>query len=720
MKSGEQVRIRWGRMWVPMAVILIGGLIVYSNTFKSPFVLDDIHTIVEEEARRTLYFSIDRWFGTRALPIFSFDLNYYFNGLNVSGYHAVNIGIHLISSISVFWLAYELSAAIYKTKVFKLKRWRFTNHLFLAQMAGLLFALHPIQTQAVTYIVQRLASMATMFYVLALWFYVRFRVSHTKRDRQIWGGLSLATTLAAMHSKEIAATLPVAVLFIEVMFFIRRLKETRKGKEGRNWRAAAKSSLVVIPWLITIIVIPAYMLEVRDLFLRVESEPSSMAGDTILDKVNPRKIATVSAETTKISRKTYLLTQVNAIRTYWRLIVWPSGQNIDHDYPLTLTFKNKETLLSLLLHITLLSGAAIAGIKGRRLLGFGILFFYLAMLPESSIIPIIDVFFEHRLYLPMVGAVLAAADVGQWIMERLAGKGKHGEGAWMITLICLALIVTLGGLTFARNRIWKDEVTLWSDAQAKSPNKARPHNNLGKAYLDRRMFDKAEELYKRELEIDAKSVSAHNNLGSIYGVQGKYEEAISEINKALEIKPDHDAAFNNLGNVLMMQEKLTEAEEAYNKSIGLNTKDAGVYRNLGDVLAKQGKYEQAAEAYKKAVEMVPTQALWHSKLGAAYGALRRTKEAKAELEKAIQLDPKMASAYGNMGNVLAEAGDYQEAARAYIVYLQLNPKDTAVMSNLAKVFMRLDNQQKAQEIWQAVLEIEPGNEEAKKYLNKSQ
>lgn len=717
MKPENEIRIRWTRLWLPILLIVFGVLIVYSNTWRSPFVFDDIHSIVEEEARRTLYFTVGRMFGSRSLTTFTFDLNYYFNGLNVGGYHAVNIGIHIISSIGVFWLAYWLSVKAYKTKIIELGQVKISNHLFLAEMAGLFFALHPIQTQSVTYIVQRLASMAAMFYVLALWAYVKFRLSLDARSQKIWAGLSLAATIAAMHSKETAITLPIIILLIEIMFFTSRVKRTKRWRLKLDWRSLARRIPLLTPWLITILIIPAYSLEVRELFWRVEGDSNLIAGETFLDKVNLGRIANVSAETKQISRRTYLLTQINVVRTYVRLVAWPKGQNIDHDYPLTLRMADKATIASVLLHIGMVLMALVLWKKGRRIAALGIIFFYVALLPESSFIPITDVMFEHRLYLPMVGVALVIGDLGQLCLETWSGIRRRVWAEVAVIGISVVLICILAGVTYVRNRTWKDEISIWTDSTQKSPNKARPHNNLAKGYLDRQMFDRAEELYKRELEIDPNSVSGHNNLGSIYGVKGKYEEAIKEIQQALDKNPDHDAAYNNLGNVLMLQGKLVEAEEAYEKSIALNTKDAGVYRNLGDVLAKQGKFQDAVGVYQQAVNMVPDQPLWHSKLGAALGALRRTKEAKSELEIAIKLNPQLANAYSNLGNVLADEGDYNGAARAYATYLQLAPNDTAVMNNLAKIFMRLGNNEKAQQIWQAILKIDPNNAEARNFLN---
>jgi protein O-mannosyl-transferase len=716
MLNKENVNLRWRRAWVPLLMVLVLGLLVYSNTWKSPFVFDDIHTIVEQEARRTLDFSIERWFGTRTLPVFTLDLNYYMGELNVIGYHAFNIGVHLVSSMAMFWLSYLLSSVVYKTRVVRVGKLEISNHLFFAMVVSMFFVAHPIQTQAITYIVQRLASIAAMFYILALLFYVKFRLSTETTYMKIWGGLSIAASLAAMHSKEIAVTLPVAIVMMELFFFVPINNDRSWWKFKIDWRQAVKRIPYLLPWIITIIVIPAYMLEIKELVFKPELTSENVSQATLKDKVSLRRITNVSAETVEIPRDTYLLTEINVVRKYWQLIIWPAGQNLDHDVRLVTNLRNWPTAASLLLHVSLLLSSLVLFIKGRRMFAYGLCFFYLAILPESSIIPIIDVMFEHRLYLPMLGVALIFGDLGQILLK--IKKLRIKDTDWLVVILVSCVLMALAVTAFNRNGVWKDEVTLWTDSTTKSPNKARPYNNLGKAYLDKRMFDKAEELYLREVEIDPDSVSGHNNLGSIYGVLGRYEEALAEINRAIELRPDHDAAFNNLGNIYMLQTEYDQAEQAYQTSIELNSRDAGVWRNLGDVLARQEKYTEAVEAYRQAINLVPGKALWHSKLGAALGAIGNSEEAKTELLIAIKLDAKQFNAYSNLGNVYATEGNFDEAAKAYVTYLQATPTDTGVMNNLAKVFIQKGMNQKALEVFNQVIKIDPENAEAILYIDK--
>jgi len=716
MAGGDIVRMRLKMVWLPVLLLVVLTILVYSNTLQSPFVFDDIHMIVEEEERRTLDFSIERWFGTRTIPVYSFDLNYYFNQLDVKAYHVVNIGIHVISSLAIFWFGYWLSTVVYNIRIIEVGKLKITNHLWFAILVGSIYALHPIQTQAVTYVVQRLASMAAMFYILSLLCYVKFRLTEDANGLRWWGWLSIAAGIAAMHSKETAITLPVAVLLLELFFFVPRASKPGWWKFKIQWRYFWGRFKKILPWLLLILIIPAYMLEVKELVFG-QDIPEHVEPDKFLDKVNIDRIGDVSAETQEIPRSTYLMTQINVVRTYWRLVVWPTGQNLDHDYPLFTSVLNRTSLMSIGLHGGIWLLALILFWRERRVSAFGIIFFYLALLPESSVIPIIDVIFEHRLYLPMIGIVLIMGDVGQMLMGTVGRwKWKKFNGAVVVVLVAVVLVGSLAVATYRRNAVWQDETTLWTDAVSKSPDKARPHNNLGKAYLDKRMFDKAEELYLKELELDPESVSGHNNLGSIYGVQGRHEEAIREISRAIELREDHDAAYNNLGNVYMLRGELAEAEGAYRTSIDLNAMDAGVWRNLGDILVKQEKYKEAVEAYRKAVELRPGKALWHSKLGAALGATGQNEEAKEQIREALRLDPTLAVAYSNLGNALATEGSFEEAATAYATYLQLKPGDVGVMNNMARVMAQMGLNQQAKQVWLTVLEIDPENENAKKYL----
>ena len=523
-----------------LALIAVVGLVIYSNTFNSPFVFDDIGAIVNNPDRRQLDLSLANWFGKRAIPYLTLDLNYYLGELNLFGYHLVNIAIHVITAWGVGGLTYCLSKAVHKTSTWQIGRVTVENHQGLALAAGLLFVAHPIQTQAVTYIIQRLASLATLFYVGALFFYAKFRLAKN-RWGWLWAALSLVSTWLAMNSKEIAITLPVAIAGLEGFFFSRR------------WFLFLRRIPKLLPWLIMIVVIPMYMTNIfsglwseKEFFNEQNTEPIRKLGGGLGLVEEWKEEATVkeaiqvlmpsTAETDDISRKDYLLTEFNVIRTYIRLLVLPIRQNLDYDYPISSSLFEVRTMLSLLFLLTVLGGAVVTFFKGLRMAAGGIFFFFLALSVESSFFPIKDVIFEHRLYLPMVGFVLFAAGLGQWVIARWGDKKQTLR---IVVGTAGVVLIVLMGATYARNRVWSSEISLWEDIAEKSPGKSRPHNDLGRGYLREGRLEEAAEEYRKELEIDPMSSSAHNNLGSIYGQWGKFSEAKEHILKAIEINPNH-------------------------------------------------------------------------------------------------------------------------------------------------------------------------------------
>jgi hypothetical protein len=422
-------------------------------------VFDDIGAIVNDPGQHIIKWTRGYMLRTRVLPYLTFDLNYRFGRLNTVGYHIVNIIIHLTNAIVVFFLGYYLSRKALKTTVFKVCNYFVTNHWLMGLLMGLLFAVHPIQTQGVTYVVQRLASMTTLFYLLALLGYVKYRLSVSKWG-VIWALLSILTAVMAMHSKEIAVTIPAAIVMIEIFFFKFTLRRIPK----------------LLPWLLLVFIIPSYLSPYSELRLIM---PWLGEGDSNL--VNSAVgFWDSSTETDTISRSDYFFTQLNVVRTYTRLLWLPIGQNLDYDYPLSNSLFELKTVLSLLEHLFFIGLAVWLFVKKRKFISFGILFFYLALSVESSFFPIKDIIFEHRLYLPMFGFVMIVGGLMQWLLEVFKDK-RVGQvkGTDIVLSVLALLLVVLAVSTYLRNSVWETETTLWTDIVTKSPDKPRPHNNLG-------------------------------------------------------------------------------------------------------------------------------------------------------------------------------------------------------------------------------------------------
>lgn len=384
--------------------IIILGTIIYSNTFDASWHFDDHSAIVENYGIRDLKGTVQSG-GSRWVGFITFALNYHFGKLDVFGYHLVNIGIHLISAILVYFLVF-LTLKTPCLKDTKISRYT----VFLSLASGLIFVAHPIQTQAVTYIVQRFTSLATLFYLLSLVFFIKARLYHLVGKKfyslshlGYYVG-SLVAAFLAMKTKEITITLPAIILLYEFCFFSPSLK------------ALIKKIVYLIPFLLAFFIIPLSSYGIRLL---------GISGGTFIGIAEVGDvIGDATQETTAISRTDYLLTQFNVIVTYIRLLFFPVNQNLDYDYPISHTLFEFPTFLSFLF----LASIVIFGVwmfRKSRLISFGIFWFFITLSVESSIIPIRDVIFEHRVYLPSVGFVISLTVAVYQMMEQIKTKPQR-------------------------------------------------------------------------------------------------------------------------------------------------------------------------------------------------------------------------------------------------------------------------------------------------------
>jgi len=379
-----------------LAVLLLLSLLaalIYSNTFSIPFQFDDADNIVQNPQVKDLanFFDLS---GSRYVGFLSFALNYSVGGLQVFGYHLVNLIIHIVNGFLVYSLVLLLFKAESQHSPLTTHDTQLTMVPWIALAAAMLFVVHPIQTQAVTYIVQRFASLVALFYLLTVVCYLKWRLASSEAQRRsLWYWGAVLFTVLAMKTKENSFTLPFMILLVEAVFF--------RSATRRRW-------IALIPFLLTLPIIPL-------------SHPGAMGEGE----------AGFAQGTAEISRSDYLFTQFRVIVTYIRLLFLPIGQNLDYDYPIYHSILEPVVVLSFLFLLSIFVLSLFVIFDSRptaqnshlRLMGFGIVWFFLTMSIESSIIPLKDVIFEHRLYLPSVGFFMALS-----IGVMMGGKWLQGRG----------------------------------------------------------------------------------------------------------------------------------------------------------------------------------------------------------------------------------------------------------------------------------------------------
>ncbi|MBF0317953.1 MAG: tetratricopeptide repeat protein [Nitrospirae bacterium] len=619
-----------------LALIIVVAVLAYSNTLHGPFVFDDTHNIVENQMVKDLRYFTDPHavdnstadkvmkdsVKSRLFGFLSLALNYGLGGLDVRGYHVFNITVHVVNGLLVYRLILlTLTAPCLVTGTEG--NGPATRRDSIALLCALVFVAHPVQTAAVTYVIQRFASQATLFYLLSLVLYIRSRLTKSTLTRYATYPLSILSALIAMKTKEITFTLPVIIALYEFFFLSGKLR-TRL--------------VYLVPVALTMLVVP----------MAHVGEVDSVSGLSRLDE--GMRVTGYKG----IPRWQYLITQLRVIVTYIRLLLLPVNQNIDYDYPVYNTLFAPEVMASFLFLLTVFAAGIYLyrlslgyetehGLR-LRLMSFGVIWFFVTLSVESSIIPIMDVIFEHRLYLPSVGFIVALTTGCVIARDGFFGKTRGVEA----TLAAFAIVTLLSVATYKRNYVWQDEVRLWEDTAQKSPNKVRPHNSLGSVYMRMGRFDDAIREYQIALAINPGYAETYFNIGSVYAATGRLEEAVRAYKAAVESDARYVDAYNNLGVVYDRQGRLEDAIAQYAIALRLAPNSAEVHNNVGKAYEGQGRYEEAVYEFKAALRLRPDYPMAHNNLGNVYFKQGRFNEAASEYVAALELDPGFSLARQNL------------------------------------------------------------------------
>lgn len=646
-------------------LLLLGLIIIiaYSRTFQVPFVFDDFHSIVDKSRIRDFFsfLSPNALTYPRPLTDLTFALNYRIGGLEILGFHIVNTLIHIFNA----WLVYMISMVLF-TRLGSndllsedKKSSEGSNFPIIAAFAAaLFFALHPMQTQAVTYIVQRYTSLSAFFSLLCIWLFLqaRLRMEETNQPCQskifdpvviLFMCTSLVCAVSAFLSKQTAAMLPGLIILLELILFKKSLF------------ARKRAALTIIPILFLFIFFVAYSSGA----LRGEISLSSLLED----------VGVKTMETRDISRWTYLITQFSVIVLYIRMIVLPYGQNIDHMYPFTEYFWNVQTLFSigLILGIIVL---AFYAYRKKPLITLAVGWFFIALSVESSIIPIRDAMFEHRMYLPMFGPALIFGLMIFYAAEKINKKA-------FVWLLAGCLILILGITTVVRNEVWRDPVKLWKDSIQKNPYNFRAWTNLGQVQLAKNDIPAAEKSFRYSLKLRSQNSQAMGNLGIALARQGKFKEAIPYLKRALETMPE---SFD-------------------------------FHYNLGVTYGVSGKYDEAIEHYRKALKIRPDHLLSLMNLSVELGRINSFDEAEKVLSRALEISPDNVDLLINLGIIQFNLGHHDDALEKMLRAEKIKPDSSEIMTNLGIIHYRMGNSKEALQYLGKAVQLDPANSNAKAY-----
>ncbi|MCP3175627.1 tetratricopeptide repeat protein [Desulfuromonas sp. KJ2020] len=600
--------------------ICLLGILIYAHTLQVPWYMDDVRAIVEN---RTIHQLSEAWedlFSGRGFANLTFAFNYHYGGTKVVGYHIVNIVIHLVTSCLVFLLFKRV----------------FPSRYLLALGGALIFVAHPLQTQAVTYIVQRMTSLAALFFFLALYLYVRARENTDHKESRHWVfyGSAIVCGVLAVFFKQNTAVLPVAIILFDRYF----LAEERRLSWSRQFWYVAPFAIAPIGLAVTSLLLPA-----------LSGEGIANVGG-MPDLVHLRHLSPLN----------YLATEFSVIWLYLRLLFVPYGQALDYDIPIVATVWEAKTLIAALGVVALLATAAYMR-KRLPYLSAGILWFFLGLAVESTIIPL-DPVFEHRLYIPMFGFALV-------VMAALARL--PGRGAWVGTFL---LVAALSVLTWQRNDLWNDPAAFYEDNLRRAPRSERVHLDLANVYRKQGRLEEAQQLYERALEINPDYVLLHINLSMVYAAQKQHKKAVQILLEGVRRNPSHFKLYNNLGVLYNFQGKYAEAAAYLQKGLMLEPYNATVYFNLALAYERLGRLEDAIYHYRRSLELDRSDPMTYFNLGVALNKKGELKEALQAFLVAAQLNPNHAGTLYNVGLTYLDLRDVASALNLLPRLSVLNPE----------------------------------------------
>ena len=642
---------------LPYFLMTILVCLTYGNTLQHSFHFDDIPSILEKPWIRGLDKIPDFIFSysQRPLVILSFNINYAISEFEEWSYHVFNILFHLL----VVVLVYRLGKLIV-SRMTRNTTSRINTFSQMPLIAALIFALHPLNTQAVTYISSRSSIMATIFYLAAIILFFEGYYKKNIKPCYLCIAFAFICFVSGLLCKLIIITLP-AIWFAFHYYFIS--EQNIKIWITRQWKYVLTTGvLLVLPILI-------YVKVSGSLLLR-----ASVVDMTVLD---------------------YFRTQIGVLPfEYIRKMIFPFNLTIEPNFPLVSHWTSfiaisGVLILGILLTAWIKFSFAKEYYKKYSPEAFGLFWVIITLSPTSSFIPLLDTAAEHRTYLPLVGFSIAFASIliriSYFFIESINNKKKISVLTTLsIVLILLSFLIT----TRERNKVWKDEVSLWADAKQKAPYHIRPYNNLGEAYDKLGKYELAISEFETALRLNPDYFYALSNLGNIYGKKKNYAQAILYTKQALQKKPDYAPGHYNLAKALHMTGNPGEAMESYKSAIKYNPYFEEAFFNLGFLALELKQLTVAVSNFENFLKMQPTHPKAHFGIGTVYAMMGKKEEAKSHYESAIIYDPEFISPYINLANLSMSVGEIKTAKKLLLTVLLKKPNLAGVHKNLGLILLQ--------------------------------
>ncbi len=652
----------------PLAIVALGWAL-YANSLAIPFLFDDYLEIETNPAVREVQPLGSYVTRLRGLTQLTFALNVRAGGFAVTGFHVVNVAVHVANALLVWALVlWTLRRPIFAGRYGARAPW-------LATLVALVFVAHPLQTMVASYLSQRAEGLGGFFYLLALLSAAVGLAAAAALPRAAWLTAALLCALFGIVSKEIVATVPIAVALYWQCFLA--------GERRLSWaRRLAALALLALPLAYGLVLARTYLF------------PSAGAPDVL---AGPRAwlfIPTAGFGLSGVTPWQYLLTQFGVVTWYLRLFALPSGQVFDYGWPLVDGLWRADVLAPLAFLLAVLAAAVLA-YRRYRLASFCLGFVFITLAPTSTIIPLRDAAFEHRMYLPVIGlawlVVVGADDLLTWLAARGAAAPRQLRAAG--AALALLWVALLGTATVRRNAVFADPFARAEDNARQAPDHWRAQYQYGDALLKRERADEALAAFETAVRLNGDQGSARIALGGQYLRRQRYTDAVRVLEPAVE-HPEESvvaAALQNLGSAYQGTGELDRAADALLRAIAIKPAWATLRRQLAELYVRKKYWLGAARFYNEAIELSPRlrAALARPAADANFRAGVQLEGEGAfpfaikRFEVALDLEPGLTPARRRLAYTAARAGDWSLARTTLERLAREQPGDAWVNASLA-------------------------------------
>jgi protein O-mannosyl-transferase len=676
-KMEKGLKVKFWQLLLPPSLLSLLTYVFYYPSLKYPFQFDDLANITKKFDIRSFnirdeLFRTPRWLGETLNKI-----NFKFGQFDPWYYRSVNLLIHMLSGLLLYFLVYIICSRQKTNKLLS------KYALWISSITSMFFLLHPVQTQAVSYVIQaRLEGLATLFVLLTI---LPLAMAFNKEWRKYKITLTLLGFAAAFIScgtKEIVIVAPVLLALIDWFF----IAEFNFEKFKSRWFYYFVLTGIIFSTLLYYLK-PKFLLDVIGLKMATVNNRGNILTSTPIESIKPLH---------------FLISEFKVILHNLQLFLFPVGMSVEYDWKLSESFFAPDSFFPFLALVGMVYSAVYWAVKKNdRVFSFGLFWFLVSVAPRSSIIPSPELICDYKTYLSSIGVFFAMAVGIVWLAEKLCEHKKLGDfeiatAGYKFEVAFVAIFsLFLGSGLYSRNKVWSSSIAFWEDIVTKAPKKARGHNNLGVALSEEGGFERAIPHYLQAIQLDKVYSDPWSNLAVAYSVKGKDDEAISALKEAIRIFPSYPEAYNNLGTLILKKKEYEKAEETLKLAISLRPHYGKAHFNLGRVYLEQKENEKAWNEFVLATKGDLDTSEGFFALGQIGIQLKRYDEAINAFKNAAQRGNMTPQLEFCLANAYYLAGSLDDAEGIYRSLNRRFPKDGRFIYNLAETLYTKNEFEKA-------------------------